>query len=243
LEAVRPDLPKSLGGVIATAMAKDPDERYATAGALAADAGKDGETGAAPTIPLAMRRRGAVPRRGRLIAAIVLVVAVAGAAGGVLATLGTENGSRSPALRTFVDRVENILQQAAAGRNEIRAALTAGLSCSISPRETGQRIASVADNRQSILGQLGILQTATQQAADAVTFLQQALQQSIEADRHYRDGFFSVTTTGCPLPSNSSFRLAAQSNARATAAKKRFVAKFDPLAERFHRRTWSASEF
>jgi serine/threonine-protein kinase len=246
LTAVRPDLPRSLGGVIATAMAKDPDDRYATAGALAADARKNGETTrAAPTIPTARATPGRRParRRGRLIAAIVLVVALAGAAAGVLVTRGSENGSSTARLGTFVDRVENVLEQAAAGRAEIRTALTAAFNCSISPHEAGQRIASVADNRQSVLGQLGILQTPTQQSDDVVTFLQQALQQSIEADRHYRDGFFSVTTTGCPLPSNSSFRLAAQSNARATAAKKRFVAKFDPLAERFHRRTWSASEF
>jgi DNA-binding winged helix-turn-helix (wHTH) protein len=193
--------------------------------------------------------RWVLPRRRILIAAVIVACLVAAAAV-VLGTRGSENGSGTTNAaaakeRTFVDRVENVLQQAASGRQEIRVALTAGLNCSISPHEAGQRIASVADNRQSILGQLGNFQTPTQQAADAVTFLQQGLQQSIEADRHYRDGFFSIAqaNVGCPVPPNASFKLAAQSNTRATSAKKRFVSIFNPLAGRFNRRTWSASGF
>lgn len=193
--------------------------------------------------------RRVLSRRSILVAAVI-VAALAVVAAVVLGTRGSENGSGTTNAaaakeRTFVDRVENVLQQAASGRQEIRVALTAGLNCSISPHEAGQRIASVADNRQSILGQLGNFQTPTQQAADAVTFLQQALQQSIEADRHYRDGFFSIAqaNVGCPVPPTASFRLAAQSNTRATSAKKRFVSIFNPLAGRFNRRTWSASGF
>jgi DNA-binding winged helix-turn-helix (wHTH) protein len=185
-----------------------------------------------------------------VVAVIVAAIGAAAAAAVVLGTRGSENGSGTTNVaaakeRTFVDRVENVLQQAASGRQEIRVALTAGLNCSISPHEAGQRIASVADNRQSILGQLGNFQTPTQQADDAVTFLQQALQQSIEADRHYRDGFFTIAQAdvGCPVPPNASFRLAAQSNTRATSAKKRFVSIFNPLAARFNRRTWSAGGF
>ena len=128
---------------------------------------------------------------------------------------------------------------------EIGAALTAGLNCSISPHEAGQRIASVADNRQSILGQLGIFATPTQPSDKAVTYLQQALQQSIEAERHYRDAFFEAAQSGagCPPPQNASFKLAASSNARATSAKRRFVAVFNPLASRFGRQTWAPADF
>jgi hypothetical protein len=205
--------------------------------------------GGQPTTSDSPRR--VLSRRGILVAAVIVVALVAAAAAAVvLGTRESEKGSGTTNAaaakeRTFVDRVEHILEQAESGRKEIRAALTAGLNCSISPHEAGQRIASVADNRQSILGQLGNFQTPTQQAADAVTFLQQALQQSIEADRHYRDGFFSIAqaNVGCPVPPNASFRLAAQSNTRATSAKKRFVSIFNPLAGRFNRRTWSASGF
>lgn len=195
--------------------------------------------------------RRVLSRRSILVGAVIVAaLAAAAAAAVVLAMRGSENGSATTNAaaakeRTFVDRVENVLEQAESGRQEIRAALTAGLNCSISPHEAGQRIASVADNRQSILGQLGNFQTPTQQADDAVTFLQQALQQSIEADRHYRDGFFATAqaSTGCPVPLTANFRLATQSNARATLAKRHFVLIFNPLAGRFHRRTWSAAGF
>ena len=151
-------------------------------------------------------------------------------------------GSAAAKLQTLVDRIENVLGQSAAGRRELATALTAGFNCSISPSAAGQRIASVADSRQRILDQLGSLQAPTQQADEAVRLLRLALQRSIEADRHYRDGFLSLVTTGCPLPTNPSFELAKKSDVLASAAKQRFVAAFDPLAIRFHRRTWSANE-
>ena len=44
------------------------------------------------------------------------------------------------------------------------------------------------------------------QAAAVVTLLQRALQDSIEADRHYRDGFLAVTNARCPVPHNQDFR-------------------------------------
>ena len=72
--------------------------------------------------------------------------------------------------------------------------------------------------------------------------LRLGLQHSIEADIRYRDGFFSVGTSGCPLPPNRNFTLARQSDGRASAAKQRFVAVFNPLARSGGRRTWSASE-
>ncbi len=59
----------------------------------------------------------------------------------------------------------------------------------------------------------------------------------------WRDGFFAIaTSTTCPLPPNPNFTLARKSDALATAAKQRLVAAFNPLAKRFHRRTWSANE-
>jgi predicted Ser/Thr protein kinase len=263
LSRVRSDLPRSLDGVITTAMAKEPDGRYATAGALASDFRKATRGVAQPTDPDATRAAPVPPtrpqkahvvapgrlvqgRRGRLIAAAI-VVAVLGAAAvaAFLATRESDGGANSAAeLRPFVNRIENVLEQSAAGRREIATALTGGFNCSISPREAGTRIESVADNRQSILQQLGSLQAPTGQADNVVTLLQQSLQHSIEADRHYRDGFFAVAEAkaGCPLPPNANFRLAGRSDAQATAAKKRFAAAFDPLAERLHRRVWSAGE-
>jgi hypothetical protein len=276
VSSVRPNLPRALDDVIVTALAKYPDARFGTAGALAT-AFKDavmgsaalthGDTtrvaptvpapppGGAPTAALAQPEKTSVARgarnlsrRLRWLTAAVILVAVLGAAATVVATRAWRSGSSGAGtaeVRMFVDRIENVLEQSAASRQEIGAALAAGLNCSIPPREAGQRIAATADDRQRILVQLGSLPTPTEQAGDIVNLLQQALARSIEADRHYRDGFFSVVKpkTGCPLPPNSNFKLAQVSDARASAAKERFVSAFDPLAVGFHRRIWAASEF
>jgi hypothetical protein len=262
LSTVRPGLPRALDGVIVTAMAKYPDVRYATAGALA-DAFRNALAGLAedatrlaPAVPLAapaaepptvVRTR---PRGRRRLVAVLLLALLLAAIVGVVALLATRgsgdaHSTGTPAatkLRTFVIRVENVLRQSAGGRREVAAALTAGLNCSISPRDAARQISSVADNRQSILVQLGTLSAPTPQADNAVTLLQAALQHSIEADRHYRDGFVDDAQAHCPLPSNAGFRSAATFDTRATAAKEQFVKAFNPLADRFHRRTWSAAE-
>ncbi len=249
LSSVRPDLGTSLDEVLATAMAKDPGARHPNALALASAFGARQSTSGDEVTRVAARAkppgRRWPRRRGLVVAAGLLAVVLAAAAAGLLVTRRSgDAGASTPKLAPFVDRIENVLGQSAQGRAEIAAALRAGLDCTISPRQAGQRIDSVADNRQSILQQLGSLQAPTKQAEDIVTLLQGALQHSIEADRHYRDGFLSADPrSGCPIRQNASFRLAGESDVQATAAKKRFVKEFDPLAERFRRRAWSAGEF
>ena len=238
-----PPLSPDLDGVLARAMAKDRSERYATAGAFAenlreAIAGGAPATVRAPTTP---RRR----PRGVLVAALALVLALAAIALAILATRGSDEPSASDAeLRPFVNRIENVLRQSAGGRSEISTALQAGLDCEITPAEAARRIDSVADNRQSVLQQVSGFAAPTTQTDELVTTLQEALQHSIEADRHYRDGFLGFPANAtCPLPASPSFDLATRSDREATAAKERFVAGFDPLADRLGRRTWSAAEF
>jgi DNA-binding winged helix-turn-helix (wHTH) protein len=184
-------------------------------------------------------------RRSIAVAATIVVVVAAAVTGTLLATRGSGDGASNAQLRLFVDRLENVLVQSAAGREEIANALSSTLNCSISPAEAGRRIGSVASNRQSVLEQLGSLAAPTNGSAGVVTLLQRALQDSIEADRHYRDGL-AVTrrpATSCTVPSNHDLKLAAAADARASAAKRSFVRMFDPLAQRFGRRTWLATEF
>jgi predicted Ser/Thr protein kinase len=245
LSSVRSDLPRALDGVLATAMAKDPDDRYPT-GVELADAFRGATAGEAPATRAApatarMRR----PRKRRaLIAAALLALAVAAVVATVLATRTSHHTAANPKLRTFAERIENVLEQSASGRGDLNAALTAGLNCKISAADAARRIASAADNRESILVQLGSLATPTQQADNVVTLLQRALQQSIEADRHYRDGFATIPPgTSCPLPPNADFALAKRTSVQATAAKHRFVAAFNPLARGFKLRMWSSGDF
>jgi serine/threonine protein kinase len=246
-----PQLAPDLDGVFATAMAKDRDDRYPTAGALAADL-REAIAGGAPATVAAedpLTRVDAtrvIPRRRKRWISVAAVVALLSLAAGATAIWATRDSSpeastRTEELRPFVDRIENVLTQSASGRAEIARAINAGLRCKISNAEAARRIDSVADNRQSILQQLAALTGPTHETDRMVTLLQRAMQHSIEADRHYRDGF--LESTACPLPKNPDFTRAAASDRRATAAKELFVARFDPLATSNHRRAWAANEF
>ena len=261
LSTARPGLPTALDGVLATAMAKCPDVRYASGHELAAAfgeglAGGDGAaTRIAPTIvvpvpveaaTVALPRPSRPRRRVVAAAAAAVLLAAVGIAAAILATRGSSPPATTttvtPKLRTFVERIENVLSQSADGRKEIVAALNAAFACRIPPRTAARRIGSVGENRQSILAQLLGLPTPTPQADRVVTLLQRALQQSIEADRRYRDALSGVTKPGCPIGSNHDFVLARASNRKANAAKQRLLSVFNPLAERFGRRTWAAAE-
>jgi serine/threonine-protein kinase len=246
-----PSLARDLDGLFARAMAKDRDERYPTAGALASDlraaiAGGAAETVAVPAEPpTRVDATGALPRRKRRwkwAIGVVLLLALAAAAATIWATRdSSSSGDNATDLRPFVDRIENVLAQSAAGRREIAAAISAGRACKIPNAEAARRIESVAANRQSILQQLTSFSGPTQATDRMVILLQQALQNSIEADRHYEAWF--VSSSQCPPPANQSFDLAKASDTSATAAKALFVAQFRPLASSLHERVWTAGQF
>jgi alpha-tubulin suppressor-like RCC1 family protein len=182
----------------------------------------------------------ATAKAGNAVSSKRVVVALAPSAASIPAASTGASGTGK--LLAFVDRIESVLAQSAAGRRQLAAALSAGFNCSIAPRAAGERVAGVVDNRQSLLGQLGNLETPNQRAGEALGLLRLALRHSIDADVRYRDGFLGIATRACPLPSNASFKLAARSDVLATTAKQRFTAVFNRLARSVNRRTWSATE-
>ena len=246
-----PSLAPDLDGVFARAMAKDRDERYSTAGALASDLRAAIADGAAETVavpaepPTRVDATGALPqrkRRWRWAVAVIVLLAVAAAAAAIWATRdSSSSGGNATDLHPFVNRIENVLSQSAAGRREIAGAITAARDCKIPNADAARQIESVRVNRQSILQQLFSYSGPTPATDRMVTMLQQALQNSIEADRHYEAWFLS--STHCPPPTNESFELAQASDQSATSAKERFVTRFQPLASSLHERVWTAGEF
>ena len=234
----------TLDAVLAKATAKDPDDRYSTAGALvAALAGTDAPaTRASPTARKGPPRW----RRWWLLGAAALALIGGGVAAGLLATRGGGSSMPSPpplSLPAFVDTVETALEDSSSSRQTIGAAISAGLACTLATREAAERIARATAHRRRTLAGLDAL-TPPAAGRRPLTLLEQALQRSIEADGHYRDGFEAVPGGAhCPLPGNAGFRLASAADRRATAAKQRFVAGFNPLAQRFGGRTWSPADF
>jgi DNA-binding SARP family transcriptional activator len=187
------------------------------------------------------------PRRLRLlVAAAVLAAAVAGlvaalvllrGGGGTAAATSTR---ADPELKSFVFKVENFLRQSQEGRREIGAAVFGALECSVPPPVAAVRLNRIQENRQSLLQQLAALRVpGDDRALRASDLLQKAAHASIAADWHYRD--WLRTLKACPRHGPPAEATAA--DARATRAKKAFLAVFNPLARRFGQRPWTASDF
>jgi predicted Ser/Thr protein kinase len=241
---VRSDVPAAVDGVIGRAMAKVPGARYPSAGALAvalAAALEQGATREAPTVRIPSeaarpwwRRRWLIP-----VATLLLAAVLGAAAGGILATRGSDGGSKTT-LSGFVDRVEGVLLASANGRAQIGNALADGLACRIPPSTAAGRLQRVVENRRRVIQTLAGVDAPTPEALRALTVLRRAIDESIEADIHYRDGFRAARS--CPIRTNQDFEGAIAADTRATAAKQRFVEAFNELARRFDQRVWVAGE-
>ena len=99
----------------------------------------------------------------------------------------------------------------------------------------------VVDERRRVLQRVSRINNVPAEARQALTYLEDSVNQSIEADIAYRNGFRSATS--CPLPKNQYFDDAARVDGLATAAKTRFVTAFNRLARPFGLKSdWSAGQ-
>ena len=153
-------------------------------------------------------------------------------------------------LRSFVAKIARLLETSSEGRSEITSTVARTEACRLVPTEAGSRIDGVASNRQSVLDQLAAIDaptSATERIADA---LRDAMSHSASADRHFADwvrneaGWYYTFPVGClggTMPFDSDHDAAMAESARANTAKARFTSLYNPLARRFHHRTWQAS--
>jgi DNA-binding SARP family transcriptional activator len=188
------------------------------------------------------------PERGRRrlllpLALAALVVAVAAGVAAVILTRGGSSGGDDAELRTFVTKLENFLVQSRDGRRQVGSTVKAAAACKLASRAAAVQLDRVQRNRQSLLEQIAALAVpAREEALRSSDLLQQSERESIAADWHYRD--WLLGRKGCgPDGDSPDLRAATAASARATRAKRAFVAVFDPLARRFGQRTWTAAEF
>jgi DNA-binding SARP family transcriptional activator len=183
------------------------------------------------------RAEAAPPKRRRVLplaAAVVLVGLVAG----VGAYFATRNGSapkteRGAETRTFVAKVENLLEQAHEGRVAVRQALARAVRCELPLGEAASDIEDVRENRQSLLQQVAALSVPDDaRAQETVTLLQRALAASFAADLGYSRDL--RRSRSCPP------KLRTAPGAKAHRLKLQLVSVFNPLARRYGLPTWSA---
>ena len=182
------------------------------------------------------------PRRRLPIVGVLLGLALAGAVATLALTRGSSGDERA-GQRAFVTKVENFLTQSREGRLAVFAALKAAGACELTPRAAARRLDRVQRNRQSLLQQVAALSVPdTEQALRSSDLLQKAAQASIAADWHYRDWLLGRRRCGPAVP-DPDLHAAWRADAKATKAKRAFLAVFNPLAGRFGQRVWSDREF
>jgi DNA-binding SARP family transcriptional activator len=180
------------------------------------------------------------PTRAWAVAAgVVVVVALAGAGARLAELVRGEPNPDAVALRGFVVKTENFLDQSHDARDQITAAISGAARCSTSPSAAADAIGRVQRSRQSLLQQLAAV-SVPPEALPVFDALQRATRASIEADWRYRDWLRTRRTCTRGAAPPQSVRVA---DARATRLKRDFVAVFEPLAVAFHARTWSPTAF
>jgi hypothetical protein len=155
---------------------------------------------------------------------------------------GAPAGSSAKAAAQALDAA---LAQLAAGRAALSAALSGATNCQLSPAAAAGKVAAVVRNRSAVLASLGRLHAPAGHTATAVSLLRQALGLSLAADRDYQTWLSGLepSTGGCKLPRTDVFTAAQQADAKASAAKRRFAAAYNPLARSLGLRTWQPGAF
>jgi DNA-binding SARP family transcriptional activator len=198
--------------------------------------------------PVREVEEGSPPLRRRpqlLVFAALGLAALAAVIAAVALTAGSsgKNTSQSGELRAFVDKLEGFLGQSHDGRVAVAAAVGGAVNCKLTPQAALTRLERVQRNRQSLLEQAAALAVpSTEEALNASDLLQQSIHASYTADGHYSDWLAGRKRCG-PADGSPELRAAAAADRTATRTKRMFVAAFNPLARRFHKRTWEAGDF
>ncbi|WP_051324980.1 RCC1 domain-containing protein [Candidatus Solirubrobacter pratensis] len=152
------------------------------------------------------------------------------------------SGSGAATAHSFVASVEKLLTRLASGHKTLASALGDAMRCSISLQTASRRLATVITNRTSIRASVDGLGAPTAKAKMIRSRLRVAIDHSLAADRHYRDWLSGLASTSCPLSRGAAFTAGGREDVKATQAKQRLVAVFNPFARKEHLRTWRAAQ-
>jgi DNA-binding SARP family transcriptional activator len=180
-----------------------------------------------------------------LVLAALALAAVAAVIAAVALTAGGSGKSTSGSgeLRSFVDKLEGFLVQSQEGRQAVAAAVGGAFGCKLTPQVALARLDRVQRNRQSLLQQAAALAVpSTEEAIQASDLFQESVHASFSADGHYSDWLAGRKRCG-PADQSPDLKAARAADVTATKTKRMFVAVFDPLASRFHQRTWTPADF
>ena len=158
----------------------------------------------------------------------------------VTATAAPKTGSTT-AVTTLARTLETVLTQMASQRATLHTTLSRASSCSLSASAASSQVAAVARSRQRVLDRLAKLRTPNARTTRIKSLLLAALNHSVAADLHYRD-WLAHQTSRCATTRTADSSAAHREDELATAAKRKFVGVFNPLARELHLRTWTAGE-
>lgn len=259
--ARRPGLPRAVDRVLATALAKDPADRYPSCGRFAEELRaalglRPGEQAVRPSPvtpvpeprPRARRPVVAAAAVGAVIAAAAAGVALSGhpapgrpaapaAAGAAQPPSASEASRASPPGASATQQaaaLAALLTSSAAARAALHRAVDEVGACANLPGAIGQ-LQDVVNQRASEYGRASSLPTsALPDGARVKSALIAALSSSLRADRDYLAWARQQHAGGCtPSGQSSAYNAAFSASQQADAAKEAFVRVWNPVAARY----------
>jgi hypothetical protein len=199
-----------------------------------------------PEMPLpSVLRKDSGSRRPRsrppwLIAAVAAVVlVVTGVLIGV--ALGSGGGHARPAQPQGVVGMAALLDRSTRARSSVTKVVTDVESCQLDPRAGLTQLGQAVQVRQQVLADLRAANAPTQLTAA----LHDALQLSLDADRHFQGWMSFVVLNGCSgrAAHNADFSAGNATSAQASTAKQRFVDLWNLVATGNGLRQYHAADF
>jgi len=196
--------------------------------------------------PGAIRRR-----RSRVIVVLAIVVVLTGVGVVVAARMGGSGGNhpsngQGGDDRAVAQHIEDLLERNSLAVGQVTSTVDAVYRCGTNAQEGSATVSKAIEERRSILGDLGTLDTGPLAEGPALTsLLNAAVESSISDDMHYIQWMKYVTDqtcTGGQAPLDNEFGAAQAGSMGAGTPRAQFADAWVPIADRFGLRHWAAKE-